>query len=689
MGNTMSQLRIYCNALYRYGSNKQAQIIPSNKPNARSAMSRNSSHRDRYPGGKLSVYFGSQTGTAESFARTIAAETRTLGFDSKLIDLGDFDPAELCKCRLAIFVVATYGEGDPTDNAMTFYEWLCNKDGALSSDFLRPLNYTVFALGNSTYEHFCGMGKKTDSKLADLGASRTFPLGIGDDNGTLDEDFENWKGGFIPFLKTKYLSSSAPENSFQIPAPTAAPVHLTYNLIPAEKLSSANQQKGIENRPSKSSQYFFFSSPIKLINRKELRSSEDKGHTIFLDFDISVSGLSYVTADTLSILVDNAPDDIQTMATICHQMNNLDTLVKIDPIIEELFDDDEEEDNEEDNEDGNINRGLLAPKPEDVKSEFKHPFPNPCTVRTILSQYLAIGDIPRKSNLERLLSYITNPEQRKWLANLLMKENRELYVTTIEKEGRSYASLFRNELSSCDITLSELAHVIPLMHPRMYTISSSSSCYPSNIHLTVSVLETQSPTGQTIRGQCSHFLHHLPLQTTCRAFVKSSTFALPPSILTPIIMIGPGSGIAPMRALLQERQYRITAAKINPKDSENILFFGCKSKKLDFLYQDEFEGALSQGTLSAFWVAFSRDQEKKVYVQDLIADPEIGMRLARVLMEKNGYIYVCGGSGIGAGIMNVLTDVIAKYKGIDNEEAGKIIKTMQKEKRYVQELWST
>jgi sulfite reductase alpha subunit-like flavoprotein len=202
-------------------------------------------------------------------------------------------------------------------------------------------------------------------------------------------------------------------------------------------------------------------------------------------------------------------------------------------------------------------------------------------------------------------------------------------------------------------------------------------------------------------------------------------------------MIGPGSGIAPMRALLQERQYRITAAKINPKDSENILFFGCKSKKLDFLYQDEFEGALSQGTLSAFWVAFSRDQEKKVYVQDLIADPEIGMRLARVLMEKNGYIYVCGGSGIGAGIMNVLTDVIAKYKGtfliytvlfsifscqeknyvffhcffplfsracmylclydiyiiicvgIDNEEAGKIIKTMQKEKRYVQELWST
>ena len=162
-----------------------------------------------YPAGKLSIYFGSQTGTAEGFARTIMEEGKDKGFEARMVDLEDFDPEELKDSKLVLFLVATYGEGDPTDNAAKFNIWQKNEDGEVPADYLSTVNFTVFGLGNRQYEHFNKMGKTTNKCLEKLGATRVFEYGEGDDDGTLEEDFDAWKSKLWTALINKFHPSAS------------------------------------------------------------------------------------------------------------------------------------------------------------------------------------------------------------------------------------------------------------------------------------------------------------------------------------------------------------------------------------------------------------------------------------------------------------------------------------------------
>ena len=114
------------------------------------------SNEEKYPAGRVQIFFGSQTGTAEGFARIIQAEGQKKGFDAKLMDLEDFEPEQLTsnETKVNLFLVATYGEGDPTDNAANFYEWVGNGNDELSSDFLSSTKFCVFGLGNTDYENY-------------------------------------------------------------------------------------------------------------------------------------------------------------------------------------------------------------------------------------------------------------------------------------------------------------------------------------------------------------------------------------------------------------------------------------------------------------------------------------------------------------------------------------------------------
>ncbi|CAM9678735.1 unnamed protein product, partial [Hapterophycus canaliculatus] len=148
---------------------------------------------ERWPGGAITIYFGSQTGTAECFAQIVAAEGVGHGFKTTVVDLEDFHEKELASVEKAVFIMATYGDGDPTDNANAFYNWVANKEGDLSSEHLKKLNYTVFGLGNTQYEHFNLAGRTIYQDLQKLGAQRMFEYGEGDDDDQLEEDFEAWK----------------------------------------------------------------------------------------------------------------------------------------------------------------------------------------------------------------------------------------------------------------------------------------------------------------------------------------------------------------------------------------------------------------------------------------------------------------------------------------------------------------
>jgi NADPH-ferrihemoprotein reductase len=264
---------------------------------------------DKYPAGKMSVYFGSQTGTAEGFSRTIVAESHKLGFDAKMHDLEDFDLEQIRGTRLAIFLVATYGEGDPTDNAAKFYNWLKNEDKSVASDFFSPLQFAVFGLGNSQYENFNKMGRDFDRLINELGATRIFNYGEGDDDATLEDDFENWKSSLLPALKKRYCPSASDATAIEDASITQQreKAQLLFRTVPCAPLSTppVTPPHSLINSSTK---YFFNPHIVTVTTNREMRSPMDGGHTVHMELDIAGSGVQYYTADNLAVIPDNSRD---------------------------------------------------------------------------------------------------------------------------------------------------------------------------------------------------------------------------------------------------------------------------------------------------------------------------------------------------------------------------------------------
>ena len=179
--------------------------------------------------------------------------------------------------------------------------------------------------------------------------------------------------------------------------------------------------------------------------------------------------------------------------------------------------------------------------------------------------------------------------------------------------------------------------------------------------MTVSVIKEKNDDGSIFSGVCSN---HLANAGECRIFVRPSTFRLPKSVATPIIMIGPGTGVAPMRALLQEREFQAKEGKEDGKKMNNVLYFGSKNRKLDYLYADEFAEFEKNGTLSSLHLAFSREQKDKIYVQHLLAK---NGKETWDLIEAGAYIYICGGTSMGKDVVKELGKIVSTI-GNKNEE---------------------
>jgi len=145
-------------AAYFMGNSSSTTSEKAVKPSANASRARagSLSNEEKYPAGRMNIFFGSQTGTAEGFARIIQAEGHKKGFDAKLMDLEDFETEQLTstEAKLSVFLVATYGEGEPTDNAAQFCEWALNENGEIAEKFLSSMKYCVFGLGNTDYENY-------------------------------------------------------------------------------------------------------------------------------------------------------------------------------------------------------------------------------------------------------------------------------------------------------------------------------------------------------------------------------------------------------------------------------------------------------------------------------------------------------------------------------------------------------
>jgi sulfite reductase alpha subunit-like flavoprotein len=178
----------------------------------------------------------------------------------------------------------------------------------------------------------------------------------------------------------------------------------------------------------------------------------------------------------------------------------------------------------------------------------------------------------------------------------------------------------------------------------------------------VTKFQRKSQTGCVINGLCTSYLASLTVGNPSRVFLRESLFKLPPSIRTPIILIGTGSGIAPLRALLQEREFQAKAQNFPLVEMTNVLCFGCQSKKVDFLYGEEFIEALDRHALTSLMVAPSREEgQEKVYVQHLMRRDE-NKRVLFDLFDSGAHVFVCGGTMMGSDVAESFAAIIAEEK---------------------------
>ncbi|MDD5227773.1 MAG: sulfite reductase subunit alpha [Methylococcales bacterium] len=224
-----------------------------------------------------------------------------------------------------------------------------------------------------------------------------------------------------------------------------------------------------------------------------------------------------------------------------------------------------------------------------------------------------------------------------------------------------------------------LALLKPLQH-RAYSISSSGKANPETVHLTVASVRYNAFDRQH-KGVCSTFLADLTNENTpirC-FFTPNKVFRVPDNNDLPMIMVGPGTGIAPFRAFLQERQFRGAKGK-------NWLFFGDRNAATDFIYRDELEQMGNSGLLNRLDLAFSRDQEEKIYVQDKMR--EHGAELFKWLDEEGGYFFVCGDAyHMAKDVDKALHDVIATHGNKSEQQAIDYVNQLKKDKRYVRDVY--
>ena len=614
------------------------------------SLSRKRPSKEDFPRGPLIILWGSQTGTAEGFGNDLMREARQRGFNAKSLDLEEYDHTKLSEEDEApvIFLMATHGEGEPTDNAMGLFKYLEEE----RCDNLKSLKYTAFALGNKQYEHFCAMGKWIDSKAKALGATRLYELGLGDDDDDLEGDFEKWREGLWKALCPDLAAGGDGAATMAMAAPAA---QFECEWLEGENALFGGSGSTLDFQSRSLPKHKLYECEVK--ENRELCEQPQFGSVKHIELSTVTTGekLTYHTADDLAVCCDNG---LSLASKVAKRLNlSLDAVFALKPL-------------------PSAGDGAHAP------------LPTPCTVEHALRYYTDLRAPVSKQLLLLLADSCKDSTEASKLSRLASTEGKQEYHDYITRDGRGLAELLLDVCPSCNPPWACMLELCAKLSPRFYTISSSPEADNKTVHLTVKVLREPmrgAAEGRTKEGICSTQLGELAPGMSACVFVRSSGFHLPSDLTAPVIMVGPGTGIAPFRAFLQQIQ---TARQwgYSPRTGDVRLYFGCRRENEDYLYRDELSAYMQAGALTSLRIAFSRQQAEKVYVQHKVR--EDGKELWELLNEKNGHFYICGGTSMGRDVVAALQEAVVAHGNMTEEAAGRYIREMQAQGRLVQELWS-
>jgi cytochrome P450/NADPH-cytochrome P450 reductase len=576
----------------------------------------------------LLVLYGSNLGTAEELATRVADLAEVNGFATRLGALDDY-VGELPEDGGVLIFTASYN-GAPPDNAARFVEWL---SGDLPKDAFSKLRYAVFGCGNrdwtATYQ---AIPRLIDEQLAAHGGRNIFTRGEGDARDDLEGQFEAWFAKLAP-LAVKEFGIDA---TFDRGADDA-PLYRIEPVAPTAPNTIVAASGAV---------------PIRVLETRELQDCAASGRST-RHIEVALpNGVSYRVGDHLSVVPRNDP-------------------ALVDAVAQRFgFSPDDQI------------RLTVAPG-----RRAQLPVGEPIAVGRLLGEFVELRQVATRKQIATMSEHTSCPQTRPKLQFLTGDDaaSNEAYRAEVLAKRKSVFDLLL-EFPACELPFPAYLEMLSPLAPRYYSISSSPARDPARASITVAVVEGPAASGHGVyRGTCSTYLADRRAGDMIHASVRATKagFRLPDDDRVPLIMIGPGTGLAPFRGFLQERAARqARGAVLGPA----LLFFGCRHPMQDYLYAEELQG-FAAGGIAELHTAFSRGGGPKTYVQHLIAAQK-----DRVLdlIEQGAIVYVCGDGGkMEPGVKAALVALYRERSGCDAAAGAAWIVELGARNRYVLDVWAS